>query len=448
MLHGGVTLLLTCCFAVNSASAAMAQPLQRRAVVAGAAASAASLSTGAAEAGWRAAVAAAAAAGDENMLLPPGTIEQIESGRIVIIPNWLPADELSALRADAEASYAAGHFKADALATYGQKNKAGTNQGFDPANDRMVMPSFYPSKGTDGPWVDMSIGDGAARQRFKSRMAQVKALLARKLEDRPSLADDAYQTHEMSYTRYGPGASLPRHTDEHHGELKKAHPVASGDENLKRLTALSSTSTASGPPSSPRKPKATRRSVTWLVYLNDDWDAARDGGELRVHERANPASARVGARGADLQIGWLKATKARPEEQPVFLDARRPGEANCCLYACSADGTQRDLSRKPFAASPALYLSGGDFFARKLLIDDPEDAARFHLIDAPKSAASALMPSPGPAGEDGGERVRDVAPNGGTLVLFDSVSLPHEVMPTRGRERFACSGWFHEKLYG
>ena len=80
-------------------------------------------------------------------------------------------------------------------------------------------------------------------------------------------------------------------------------------------------------------------------------------------------------------------------------------------------------------------------------VDDPADAKRFHLIDAPKSAASALMPVAGDAGEDGGERVRDIAPEGGTLVLFDSVSIPHEVLATRGRERFACSGWFHEKVY-
>ena len=29
----------------------------------------------------------------------------------------------------------------------------------------MVMPSFFPSKGTDGPWVDPSLGDSQARAR-------------------------------------------------------------------------------------------------------------------------------------------------------------------------------------------------------------------------------------------------------------------------------------------
>ena len=59
---------------------------------------------------------------------------------------------------------------------------------------------------------------------------------------------------------------------------------------------------------------------------------------------------------------------------------------------------------------------------------------------------SAYLPPVGEAGEDGGERVRDIVPRGGTLVLFDSVSLPHEVLATN-RLRYGLQGWFHEKLY-
>lgn len=403
----------------TSAALALQPPLaSRRQAVAGAA----GCMLGA-ETAWTQAVAAAVAAGvnsPEDVQLPPGTVEEIEAGRIVVVKNWLPRDELMVLRADAQAAFAAGHFKADALATYGQKPKS----GFDAANDRMVMPSFYPSKGLDGPWIDSSIGNAAARLKFKERMGAVKAALSRSLQGRETLIADGAQTHEMSYTRYGPGAFLARHTDEHHGVLK--------------VNA---------------KPKPTRRSVSWLVYLNEDWRAETDGGALRVHERIKPSVSPVGARGADLQVGWLRAT-ATEGETPVFLDANREPaapdkpDATCMLYACAADGTKRDLSSKPFAASPALYLAGGDFFARKLLVDKPDDASRFHLVDAPKSAASSYLPPPqyGERGEDGGERVRDVFPEGGTLVLFDSVSLPHEVMPTIGRERFACSGWFHEQV--
>ena len=333
------------------------------------------------------------------------------------------------------------------------------------------MPSFYASKGIDGPWVDPALGDAVARARFKSRMTDLRSQLSTRCIGRPTLATETTHTHEVSYSRYGPGAFLPRHTDEHHGTLKNAHPVASGDENLKRLqrslspvgaaSASTAAPTGAAAPAGAATPApsraATRRSVTWLVYLNDDWHAATDGGQLRVHERAEPAVSHVGARGRDLQVGWLRATSAQGE-QPVFLDAHRRGggeaaggaeaRAACMLYVCAADGSRRDLSAKPFAASPTLYLAGGDFFARRLLIDEARDASRFHLVDAPKStAATALLPKVGEAGEDGGERVRDISPQGGTLVLFDSVAIPHEVLAPVGRERFACTGWFHEEAF-
>ena len=381
----------------------------------------------------------AAASNELSMdsLLPSQAITDLEAGRVAVIHDWLPRDEAKALFADAEACFQGGHFKLDALAQKAVATKGSLEPGFD----RMAMPSFFPSKGTAGPFV-LPIGDHEVRTRFRERATALRTLLSGRLSGRPTLAEETGLTHELGYTRYGPGAFLPRHTDEHHPTLKKAHPVASGDENLKRLTAEARGANSAVP---------TRRSVTWLVYLNDDWHSS-DGGELRVHERAAPSVSPVGAHGGDLQVGWLRATAVHPET-PVFLDARRAwldgsSIANdaCMLYACLADGTSRDLSARPFAASPALYLAGGDFFARRLLIDRRADAERFHLVDAPKSAAAALLPKVSDAGEDGGERVRDVLPQAGTLVLFDSVAVPHEVLPTRGRPRYAISGWYHEQV--
>jgi hypothetical protein len=375
----------------------------------------------------------------------------LESGRAVVIRNWLPAEDLRALRADAEACYADGAFCLDALAASRKAQRV-----FTVSDDRHVMPSFFASRGTDGPWVNDQIGDSEARRRFKARVASLKASLANQLFERPSLAVDASQTHECAYTRYGPGACLGRHTDEHHGALKKAHPVASGDENLRRLATLAASSESGGErharaasaqvslaPSAPVR--TTRRSVTWLVYLNEGYDAVRDGGQLRVHERALPSMSPVGARKGDLQIGWLRAT-ATQGETPVFLDASRTsfdGSTLCMLYVSGNDGVRRELSARPFAASPTLFLAGSsDLFARRLgLMDSPTDAERFHLLDVPKSAASTLLAR----GDVVGERIRTIEPEGGTLVLYDSVSLPHEVLPTRS-ERFAVNGWFHEQI--
>lgn len=94
-------------------------------------------------------------------------------------------------------------------------------------------------------------------------------------------------------------------------------------------------------------------------------------------------------------------------------------------------------------ASPILYMAGGEQMVKKLLVDRPDLASRFHLIEPPKSKLGDLLAGSARSVADD-ETVVEVEPNGGTLVLFDSVSLPHEVLSTRQRERWATSGWFHE----
>ena len=42
--------------------------------------------------------------------------------------------------------------------------------------------------------------------------------------------------------------------------------------------------------------------------------------------------------------------------------------------------------------------------------------------------------------EDGSERVEDVLPLGGRLVVFLSEDIPHEVLPTQ-KERISITGW-------
>ena len=378
-----------------------------------------------AEAAWRQAVATAvaSAADSNNNILPAGTIEQLQAGRAVVIPNWLSAAEAAVLRADCQACFEQGEFSNFVYS----KDNAG-KQDHDP----WFMPSFYPRRTDqgDGPFADPRVGNFAARQEIKAKMAQVKASLAYQLQDlRPTLANDVRQTHEMEYIRYGAGGFLKRHTDERHLELKRP--------NGSQL---------------PLKPNASRRSITWLVYLNNDWEAMRDGGQLRVYERLQPATVPVGARGRDLQIGWLQADDNGRGEEPVFLDPLKPAQEgaditdkeSCILYTCDATGQKRYLSSKPFA-NIALYLGGGDDMARKLMIDNPEDAKRFHLIDAPKSVVSAMLTSSAALTANDGEGYRDIAPATGTLVMFDSVSLPHQVLQTN-RERFGVQGWFHEKL--
>eukprot|EP00548_Thalassiothrix_antarctica_P008534 CAMPEP_0194141088 /NCGR_PEP_ID=MMETSP0152-20130528/10575_1 /TAXON_ID=1049557 /ORGANISM="Thalassiothrix antarctica, Strain L6-D1" /LENGTH=448 /DNA_ID=CAMNT_0038839611 /DNA_START=326 /DNA_END=1672 /DNA_ORIENTATION=+ len=383
-----------------------------------------------AEAAWRQALCSAAEAAEmssDKFFLPSGTMETLDSGRAVIIPNFLSLEECEVLRKDIHQCFDANLFTNFVYAkSASNKNAARTANGGD--LDIWQMPSFSKSTGADGPFVNPDVGNYEARQRLKARMAQVKAESCAGLYDRPSMVNLGDKTHEMEYLRYGAGASLQRHTDEHHIEL--LYPGGSARS---------------------KKPTASRRSITWLIYLNDlNWNADTDGGQLRLHERTNPAQNPVGARGKHLQIGWLKkqsSSVATAKDIPVFLDpnydgATDPKGESCMLFIYDPQtGNRNNLASKPFP-NAALYLAGGDALARKLMsFDKTDDAATFHLIDAPKSKFF----SPSNSNEDGGERTRDITPQMGTLVMFDSVSMPHEVLNT-SRERLGVQGWFHEKL--
>lgn len=93
-----------------------------------------------------------------------------------------------------------------------------------------------------------------------------------------------------------------------------------------------------------------------------------------------------------------------------------------------------------------MYVAGSEALVKKTLFPDRFDLAdRFHLIEPPKSKIADILKGDKSyigQGEDArqDELLEDVDPRGGTLVLFDSVSLPHEVLATKGKERWACSG--------
>ena len=73
---------------------------------------------------------------------------------------------------------------------------------------------------------------------------------------------------------------------------------------------------------------------------------------------------------------------------------------------------------------------------------------RLHLINAPKLLVLSALPTltrTSKKGEDNGEQLRNMTPLAGTLVLFNLVLLPQEVLATN-RERFGVQGWFHKLL--
>lgn len=343
-----------------------------------------------------------------DQLLPSSAFDTIKAGKIAVVPNFLPPLEVADLRKDAMGLHEEGRFSTDALASYG------TSGNFDPTKDRAVLKLAQ--------WKNTALGNYETRKSFAARMADVRSQLSENL-GRPKLTQGDATTKygegstEISYTRFGPGAFLKRHVDEHHEELK-------GKDGWT---------------------KPTRRSVSWLIYLNEDWDSGKYGGELKCYERITPTASAVGAKpNGDLQIGWLRASAMDPVERPVFLDSRRHAshDGNCAMYIDDPQTGGMQYVTKDFSASPILFMAGGEAMTKKLLMDRPDIASRFHFIEPPKSKIGDLLAAANSEADD--EAVIEVEPNGGTLVLFDSVSLPHEVLATRQRERWATSGWFHE----
>ena len=376
--------------------------------------------------------------GTQDRLLSDTVYSTINSGKIAVIPNFLSETDLLPLRMDAQNLWADQRFSTDALASYGS---TGT---FDPTKDRSVL--RLPQ------WKNDQLGNFSLRQKLGTLMGQVRRELAVALH-RPNLNQGAaittrygYGSTEISYTRFGPGAFLQRHVDEHHEELKG---VAGWS-------------------------KPTRRSISWLIYLNGpDWKvSSHNGGQLRCFERRHSLQGRIGAMdNGDLQIGWLRATAQDPVERPVYLDSKThlQGHGPSSLYVVlndEGDGAivftgnerRRTYISKSFETSPIMYVQGSEALMKRLIISKSSSSSddwadRFHLIEQPKSKLEALSlkfskqaPYSGKGEDpyDDDEQLLDVDPLGGTLVLFDSVSLPHEVLATKNRERWACSGWFHE----
>ena len=155
-------------------------------------------------------------------ILSDSAITTINQGGIAIIPNFLSPSKVSRLRSDASNLYSDGHFIVDSLAGYG-KQKAKDKSKFDVSKNRAVLPAYIPSKHKSGPFVSNSFGDVDARKELETLIAAVRSDLAIGL-DRPGLnavpSEYGGDNNEISYTRFGPGASLARHVDEHHEEVK------------------------------------------------------------------------------------------------------------------------------------------------------------------------------------------------------------------------------------
>lgn len=407
-------------------------------------------------------------------LLSSNDLQRIAHGGVAIIPNFLPPHLTSSLRNDATQLFALNQFRPDGLTNTALRSSTPEEQGFSVQADRQTF------RGGAG-WDDSTIGNGNARKKFATLMNALRVELAVGL-NRPSLMkptnndnnnvhiDEKQQQqqqpkqqprHEMTYNWYEPGAKLGRHLDEHHEETKGVQGWI----------------------------RPSRRSVTWLVYLNDGW-LASEGGILRCFPRSEKqftattnnnddskygsniiVQQQVGAHVGNLQVGWIK-DDVTGYDHSVFLDCFRPS-GGAALYRVVAAANNNNNNNNSLTQQQQQQtiqiLSSMDFDVptqpiefRKFLLFEVQD--KFEQISTSrldKRFVNNLPNNNNLTTEDRQQQqqlngndstidnsemtVLDILPTAGTLVLFDSVTLPHLVQEVTGsRQRIAATGWFHE----
>jgi len=306
-------------------------------------------------------------------------------------------------------------------------------------------------------------------------LSSIRFVVEEKLQDlrlelQNSLSKPQLELAEMYYSLSPKGSHLPRHQDERHEETK-------GDKGWIN---------------------ETRRSISWLIYLNENgWgrstttkkggnqiaeQAAGCGGELRAHVRkcSSEQGVQCGSHDGNIQVGWLRvessstsggvddSTKEDCEYEPVFLD--------CWVKVPASISNEKeeagfDENLLQWEAMSALYRIRTTNLSQQG--NDQEDVyqqQRRDYVSSPFGPSSPSWPSdsnlePTDFAEAlaqqlsqenhrrrfvGVEDIRDcpivdVVPTGGTLVMFDSATVPHEVLEVEKGDRMAIAGWYHEE---
>ncbi|TBV03048.1 2OG-Fe(II) oxygenase [Phytopseudomonas dryadis] len=146
--------------------------------------------------------------------------------------------------------------------------------------------------------------------------------------------------------------------------------------------------------------------------------------------RANAVAVREGTRGDHIQ--WLEA-----------------GQSGACdSYLALLDGLRVELNRSLYLGlvdyeSHFAFYPPGAFYLKHL--------DRF-LDDDRRAVSAVLYLNDDWLPEEGGAlrlyladgQVRDVLPQAGTLVVFLSADVPHEVLPA-SRDRLSLTGWFRRR---
>lgn len=329
----------------------------------------------------------------------------VRSGRVYQQDNFLSEEEITTLLDHIHKLDQEGKMQSSGLS-----NTARKDQGFGNA-DRTVCPAPW--------WLDSlngkRIADDAIMNNISEKIQQLRMQVSDQL-GRESMKDNTL-AHECYYSQSRVGASLARHMDEFHEETKGT-----------RGWLLPS-----------------RRSISWLIYLSDKNWLESNGGQLRSFPQKNFSASRnveVGSYDGDLQVGWLDLTSN--STVPVFLNSWYKSEdtknlpGNCILYTI-VNGEKTPIT---LPWSSEMVGSFYDFIKTQCKRKDesnlfltPEYSQNFKLLQDREQWSDGSPPP--------GSVVEDIIPRRGSIVMFDSVTLPHEVLSVISGTRTALAGWFH-----
>lgn len=350
-------------------------------------------------------------------LLPDHVVKQIKSAEVAELVGWLPKDRVAELRKQVLKIHKDGHFHPSGL-------RVSTNDNFG-TQDRQICDQIHDEYLT--PEL-LELGE---------RIDTLRCNLARSL-DRWSMEEDDLE-HEC-YISYGPpGSSLGRHLDERHEELRPSN----------RWSFFS------------------RRSISWLLFLNDErWDSCHNGGELELYVPQKGVIGKCGCHNGNLQVGWLVEQNA---SLPVYMTSSHQAAHYINSYDDGNDSyyqsrlyilTNHPDNLKLTVISQAFVVDHGiqNFSFFKMCLENIYPGYRdqfipLELLEAEKSLPDVDVRSSTVPYESFNSEVYDsyfstriITPRGGTLVLFDSVCLSHRVRQTLQGNRLAIAGWFHEKV--
>jgi hypothetical protein len=342
--------------------------------------------------------------------------QTIALGRVYQHRNFLSEDQVQTVLQEMNDMEAQNRFQRKGLSN----TVLGQNQTFDAKLDRSICPV---------PWF-LDALEGRDVREIPSKLFQLQQFLSQAV-DRPTIAQ-TIDGHECYYSKSEVGSRLPRHMDERHEETKGAKGW---------LTP-------------------TRRSLSWLIYLSTpaDWTLEENGGALRTFPQRFVKHA-PSTHDGNLQVGWLVGVGPKSESRPVYLDSWYPvmgivtegavPEPHCILYEVTDQG-EREFLTRPWLTEQLRGLAQMDFMKLCAMHDASDAPTEEPLLFLQTKHAKAFSPLEDRASWDGGDVPRgsetvDIVPLRGSLVVFDSVQLPHEVEIIEEGTRMALAGWFHEK---